>query len=93
MLAIGRAMMRDPALLIPDEPTLGLAPAIVEDVLATVRSVAGGARAVLIADQNAAMVLPAADRAYLLQGGKAVAHGPAAALLADPALEQAMFGG
>ena len=86
MLAIGRALMRDPRLVILDEPTLGLAPALVRDVLATLRSIAAGGCAVLIADQNAAAVLAAADRAVVLQGGQLKLQGGAAELRDAPAL-------
>jgi branched-chain amino acid transport system ATP-binding protein len=93
MLAIGRALMRDPRLVILDEPTLGLAPTLVRDVLATLRGVATAGRAVLIADQNAAAVLAAADRAFVLQRGRITLQGRAAELRDAPALADAFLGG
>jgi branched-chain amino acid transport system ATP-binding protein len=93
MLAIGRALMRDPRLVILDEPTLGLAPALVRDVLAMLRRIAAGKRAVLIADQNAAAVLAVADRAFVLQGGRITLRGRAADLRDAPALADAFLGG
>lgn len=93
MLAIGRALMRDPRLVILDEPTLGLAPALVRDVLSMLRRIAAEKRAVLIADQNAAAVLSVADRAFVLQGGRIALRGRAADLRDAPALADAFLGG
>jgi branched-chain amino acid transport system ATP-binding protein len=93
MLAIGRALMRDPRLVILDEPTLGLAPALVRDVLALLRRIAAGQRAVLIADQNAAATLAVADRALVLRGGRTALQGRAASLRDAPALADAFLGG
>jgi branched-chain amino acid transport system ATP-binding protein len=70
MLAVGRALMRQPRLLVLDEPTLGLAPAIIDEVLAAARAHASGRRAVLLADQNASTIVPKADRAYALHSGR-----------------------
>ena len=92
MLAAGRALMRAPRLAVFDEPTLGLAPAIARDLLAAIRRVAGGSRAVLIADQNAARILPLADRAYVMRRGRIVAAGAGAELINSPALADALLG-
>ena len=92
MLAIGRAMMRRPRLLLLDEPTLGLAPNLVGDVVRTVRRSASGTRAVLSADQNAAAVLEVADRSYALQTGRIVAQGRAEEMRNSPAIVAAFLG-
>jgi branched-chain amino acid transport system ATP-binding protein len=93
MLAVGRALIRDPLLVLLDEPTLGLAPGLARDVLRAMRRVASKTRAVLIADQNAAMALPAADRAIVLRHGRIAAHGRAADLLRAPDLADSLLGG
>ncbi|MBI3453093.1 MAG: ABC transporter ATP-binding protein [Rhodospirillales bacterium] len=85
MLAIGRALMGDPLLLLLDEPSLGLAPKIVRDLLARLRDIAARGTAVLIAEQNAAAALEIADRAVIMRAGKVAASGPAARLRADSA--------
>lgn len=92
MLAIGRAIMRQPRLLLLDEPTLGLAPNLVGEVLRTARQIASADRAVLIADQNAAALLQIADRAYAMQSGRIVAQGTAEEIRASPAVLAAFPG-
>jgi branched-chain amino acid transport system ATP-binding protein len=93
MLAAGRALMRAPRLAVFDEPTLGLAPATAHDLLTAIRRVAGGSRGVLIADQNAARILPLADRAYVMSRGRITAAGAGAELMNSPALADALLGG
>jgi branched-chain amino acid transport system ATP-binding protein len=93
MLAIGRALMTEPKLLLIDEPSLGLSPQLTDLVLGRLRDIAAGGTAVLVAEQNAANALAVADRAYLLRLGRVVREGPAAELRADPALEDAFLGG
>jgi len=93
MLAVGRALMRDPQLTVLDEPTLGLSPAAADSVLAAVRRVAQGQRAVLVADQNAAQILRIADRGVVLRHGRVLAAGAGTALLSSPALADAFLGG
>ncbi len=93
MLAIGRALMTRPRLLLADEPSLGLAPGLVRDVLATL----GKLRrehgvTVALADQNAAAALRMADRGYVLDSGRVVAGGDAAALQGDERLRAAYLG-
>jgi branched-chain amino acid transport system ATP-binding protein len=85
MLAIGRALVVNPRLLLLDEPLEGLAPIIVEDILATIAEmVRGGGMAILLVEQHARQILPLAESAIVLERGRIVHRGPAAALAADP---------
>ncbi len=93
MLAMGRALMTEPKLLLLDEPSLGLSPQLTDLVLTRLRDIAARGTAVLVAEQNAANALTVADRAYLLRLGRIVREGPAMELRADPALEEAFLGG
>jgi len=92
MLAIGRALMAHPRLLLLDEPTLGLAPLVVREIARFVRQARHAGIAVVLAEQNAEMALAVADRAYVLQNGRIVMQGPAAALAADPQVRAAYLG-
>jgi branched-chain amino acid transport system ATP-binding protein len=83
MLAISRALMARPKLLLLDEPSLGLAPKVVEEVAGVIRSVNDEGVAVLLVEQNAAMALEVADHGYVIETGKVVHEGPAASLRAD----------
>ncbi len=83
MLAIGRALMARPRLLMLDEPSLGLAPLIVREVLRTVSSLSRLGVSVLLVEQNARAALQAADRAYVLEMGTVALQGPASTLLHD----------
>ena len=78
MLAIGRAMMAEPKALLLDEPTLGLAPLIVQEIGGFVRRMAVSGLAVVLAEQNAEFALAVSDRVYVLQSGEAVIQGKAA---------------
>ena len=80
MLAIGRALMSRPRCLLLDEPTLGLAPIVVDEIDRIVRRLAAGGMTILLAEQNAAMALEAADRAYVLESGRISLEGEAAKL-------------
>jgi branched-chain amino acid transport system ATP-binding protein len=93
MLAIGRALMTEPRLLLLDEPSLGLSPRLVETILGTLRTVAAGGTSVLLAEQNAAQALAVADRAYVMRLGRIVHSGTAAELRNDPQLARAFLGG
>jgi branched-chain amino acid transport system ATP-binding protein len=84
MLAIGRALMGRPRLLVLDEPSLGLSPALVAEVFALVRDLRGSGLAILLSEQNARMSLAVADRAYVLENGRVTLSGPAAELARSP---------
>lgn len=84
MLAIGRALMAEPRVLLLDEPSLGLAPKIVEEIGVAIRAVAASGVAVLLVDQNITLAAAASDRAYVLDRGVSRAGGPADEVLADP---------
>ncbi len=93
MLAIGRALMQSPRLLLLDEPSLGLAPRIVEQIAGLIRTLNAQGTSVLLAEQSAAMALSVADHAYVLQNGSVVNEGPAASLNDDCDIQQHYLGG
>jgi branched-chain amino acid transport system ATP-binding protein len=93
MLAIGRALMTRPRLLLLDEPSLGLSPILTDEVIGRVRAIVARGTAVLIAEQNVAKALAVADRAYVLQVGRVVDEGPAAAMRDNPVIRAAFLGG
>ncbi len=92
MLAIGRALMASPKLLILDEPSLGLAPLIVRDIFAIIEEIRNNGTTVLIVEQNAMQTLKIADYAYVLQVGSLVKSGSAEQLRKDPELVEAYLG-
>ena len=92
MVAIGRALMAEPRLLLLDEPSLGLAPMLVEEILGQLRAMADQGLAILLVEQMARAALAVADHGYVLESGRLVAQGPAAALLADADLAAAYLG-
>ncbi|MED5394830.1 MAG: ABC transporter ATP-binding protein [Actinomycetota bacterium] len=85
-LAIGRALMARPRLLMMDEPSLGLAPILVDVVFELVETLQAQGRTLLVVEQNATRMLEVADRAYVLRSGEVVAEGPGAELRADERL-------
>jgi branched-chain amino acid transport system ATP-binding protein len=93
MLAIGRALMSDPKVLMLDEPSLGLAPILARSVLRTVREIAGRGTAVLLVEQNARQALAIADKAYVIEVGRVVLEGEAATLARDERVQRAYLGG
>ncbi len=92
MLAVGRALMSRPRLLLLDEPTLGLAPLLVREIFQTLRRLNQEGLTILLIEQNANQALNIADYAYLLETGRIVLAGPAAALRADPKVQQSYLG-
>ncbi len=92
MLAIGRGLMAEPKLLILDEPSLGLAPLLVEELFALIARIRTDGVAVLLVEQNVAQSLDVADRAYILAEGTFVMSGPAATIANDPELKRAYLG-
>jgi phenylacetate-coenzyme A ligase PaaK-like adenylate-forming protein/ABC-type branched-subunit amino acid transport system ATPase component len=92
MLAMGRALMARPRLLLLDEPSLGLAPKVTDEIFAIIHALSRSGTAILLVEQNAARALAASTRAYLMAGGRVVEHGESSRLLVDPALRQAFLG-
>jgi branched-chain amino acid transport system ATP-binding protein len=92
MLAIGRALMSEPRLLLLDEPSMGLAPVLVEQILAAVVALKRQGVTVLLVEQNANAALAIADRGYVLETGRIAHEGTGAALLHDPAVREAYLG-
>ena len=89
MLAIGRALMGFPRILLVDEPSLGLSPRLAEEVLLALKEVARGGVGVLLVVQNVALSLEVAERGYVLEHGRVVLEGPAQALAQDPRVREA----
>ncbi|AXW85973.1 ABC transporter ATP-binding protein [Lonsdalea britannica] len=93
MLAIARALMSEPALLMLDEPSLGLAPKVVGELFNIIRQLREEKITILLVEQNATAALKIADRAYVLENGKIVLHGPAQEVLANPEVKTLYLGG
>jgi len=92
MVAIGRAMMSRPRLLLLDEPSLGLSPLIMQEIVRIVRKVNEQGISVVLVEQNARLALKMADRAYVLQTGQVALSGTGAELLADEAVQRSYLG-
>ena len=92
MLAIGRALMARPSILLMDEPSMGLAPILVEQVFETIQEINGQGVTIFLVEQNANVALSIADRGYVLQTGRIVMHDTAHNLLANPELSKAYLG-
>jgi len=92
MLAIGRALMAQPRLLLLDEPSLGLAPSVVLEMFEVIREINRGGVAVLLVEQNVAMALELATRAYVIEEGRIVAEGIPREMLAQPHIRRAYLG-
>jgi branched-chain amino acid transport system ATP-binding protein len=93
MLAIGRALMARPKLLLMDEPSLGLAPLLVREIFAVIREIRGQGTTIVLVEQNARMALAVADRGYVLETGQVCLADRADALLANPSVQAAYLGG
>ncbi len=93
MLAIGRALMGGPRLLLLDEPSLGLSPLLVQTIFAVIRSIHERGTTVLLVEQNARQALRIASRGYVLENGRIVREGAATDLLNDPSIVAAYLGG
>ena len=92
MLAIGRALMADPEILLLDEPSLGLAPLIIQDIFKTLQAIRSEGTTILMVEQNALATLKIADYGYVLELGKISMHGPAGQLVRDERLIEAYLG-
>jgi len=92
MVAIARALMARPRLLLLDEPSLGLAPLVVHDMFAAIRRINARGVSVLMVEQNVAMAMQVSTRAYVLEEGRIVAEGAPDALLARPEIQRAYLG-
>ncbi|MCC6212894.1 MAG: ABC transporter ATP-binding protein [Burkholderiales bacterium] len=92
MLAMGRGLMAKPRLLLLDEPSMGLAPRLVEEIFARVRVLKAARTTIFLVDQNARAALAVADRGYVLETGRVVLSGTGAALLADGQVREAYLG-
>ena len=93
MLAMGRALMADPKLLLLDEPSMGLAPLLVEEIFRLIRRLKSDGRTILLVEQNARLALDVADRAYVLASGRIELEGESAAVARDPSVLRAYLGG
>ena len=93
MLAMGRALMSKPKLLMLDEPSMGLAPLLVEQIFEIIQSLHQAGTTILLVEQNAQMALSVADRGYVLETGRIVTKGPGQSLLNDESVKKAYLGG
>jgi len=92
MLAMGRAIVARPRLLLLDEPSMGLAPLMVERVFEVIRRVAGEGVTILLIEQNARLALETSQRGYVMESGQIILQGPSAGLLNDPKVRAAYLG-
>lgn len=92
MLAISRGLMMDPDIVMLDEPSLGLAPIIVEDIFELILKIRDMGKTILLIEQNASMALSIADRGYVLENGRIIMEGKGRELLADPKVKAAYLG-
>ena len=93
MLAMGRALMSKPKVIMLDEPSMGLAPILVEEIFEIIKHLHEAGTTILLVEQNAQAALSVADRGYVMETGKIVASGTGAELLDSPAIKKAYLGG
>ena len=93
MLAIGRALMARPRVLLLDEPSMGLAPIVVQGIFRTLREINAGGLTIFLVEQNVRQALKIAERAYVLENGHVVLEGSGRELLAEPRVQEAYLGG
>ena len=93
MLAIGRALMQKPRIMLLDEPSMGLAPLLVEEIFNIVHRLNQAGTTILLVEQNALMALKTASRAYVLETGRIVLSGTAQEVAQNPQVRQAYLGG
>ncbi len=93
MLAMGRALMSSPRLMMLDEPSMGLAPILVDQIFDIIKNLHLGGTTILLVEQNARMALSVADRGYVLETGRLVSTGTGAELLEDESVKKAYLGG
>jgi len=92
MVAIGRALMARPRLLLLDEPSMGLAPMVIQQIFKIITEINKAGTTILLVEQNAQQALSRSSRAYILETGEVVKSGPGPELLADPAIKEAYLG-
>ena len=92
MLAMGRALMSDPKIILMDEPSMGLSPLLVEEVFRIIRDIKASGTTVLLVEQNAKKALEIADRAYVLETGRITLRGNAKELMNDDSVKKAYLG-
>src|SRR3546814_7148026 len=92
MLAMGRAMISRPRLLLLDEPSMGLAPLMVEKIFDVVRTIAAEGVTILLIEQNAKLALETSSRGYVMESGRVILEGPSDQLLDDPKVRAAYLG-
>jgi branched-chain amino acid transport system ATP-binding protein len=93
MLAIARSLVMRPRILLLDEPSMGLAPILVERIFEIIQAIHREGTTILLVEQNARMALEVSDHAYVLERGRIVLEGPARELAADPRVQAAYLGG
>jgi branched-chain amino acid transport system ATP-binding protein len=93
MLAIGRALMARPRVLLLDEPSMGLAPIVVQGIFRTLREINAGGLTIFLVEQNVRQALKIAERAYVLENGRVVLQGSGRELLDEPRVQEAYLGG